>query len=430
MKGVLIFIGVITCILPCGCKAQNSFTAFENKFVKQYGQLNILQLQLSYVDNLQQLPDGNNLNKQEDFFAQSLAGLKAFSPSRLTPQQQTDYSLIEYESRLMLGMLKIDKQWQPLKPAAIPATGLYTLPLGKEWYAWFLKRWVGDDVTPDEIYAFGLQQVEEVKKHIDSIRMQTGMDEDKFYAYLEDVSFFTADHNAVQAAFEQVKDTVLHNLHRLFTNTDIPAVAIRRGTNNALAQAPGYYSDNTFYYNLFDKPYNTRQYNWLFIHEAVPGHHYQHSIAAALHRTPVQNLFSYMGYSEGWGAYAEYLGKDLGLYKTWYDELGKWEWDIVRSVRLPMDVGINYYGWTDAQALAFWKKNIRGQDDIAMREINRIKRWPAQVVTYKYGAAKFLQWRQQLQQQQGARFDIKAFHDKVLNSGPLPFFILQKIVLG
>jgi uncharacterized protein (DUF885 family) len=142
----------------------------------------------------------------------------------------------------------------------------------------------------------------------------------------------------------------------------------------------------------------------------------------------VQQLFYYMGLAEGWGAYTEELGKQLGIYKTPYDELGKWEWDIVRSVRVPLDVGLNYYGWTDEQALAFWKKNIRNQDDIALREIARMRRWPAQVVTYKYGALQILHWRDELQKKQGDKFNIRDFHARVLDHGSLPLFMVKENV--
>jgi uncharacterized protein (DUF885 family) len=137
-----------------------------------------------------------------------------------------------------------------------------------------------------------------------------------------------------------------------------------------------------------------------------------------------------LGLSEGWAAYAETLGKELGVYQTIFDELGEYEWDLVRSVRLPLDVGINYYGWTDQEALAFWKKNIRGRDDIAVREINRVRTWPAQVVTYKYGSAQILQWKTVLKKQQGNGFDIKDFHDRILNHGSLPLFLVKNNVMG
>jgi uncharacterized protein (DUF885 family) len=196
-----------------------------------------------------------------------------------------------------------------------------------------------------------------------------------------------------------------------------------------LAQTPGYYDNNTFFYNLFDKPYNTRQVDWLFIHEAVPGHHYQISIDASQKYSKVHDLFSYPCYAEGWACYTEDLGKQIGLYKTPYAELGKWEWDIVRAVRIPMDIGLNYYGWTDAQALAFWKKNIRNQDGIALREIARVKRWPVQAISYNYGAWRIKQLKQALQKKQGAQFNIRDFHEKVLNSGFLPWFMVERNVM-
>jgi len=216
----------------------------------------------------------------------------------------------------------------------------------------------------------------------------------------------------------------------LFSAQNIPPLTIEKGKDENLVQTPGYYDNNTFYYNLFDKPYNERQVDWLFIHEAVPGHHYQISINNSIKTSAVQQLFFYIGFAEGWAAYTEELGKQLGVYKTPYDELGKWEWDIVRSVRVPLDVGINYYGWSEGQALAFWKKNIRNQDDIAMREIARVKRWPAQVVTYKYGALQIMQWKEMLKKQQGAKFNIKEFHDKILMHGSLPIFMVKENVMG
>ncbi len=322
----------------------------------------------------------------------------------------------------------LELQWVKDRPTKIPDGGIINVPNGKAWYAYLLKRWVNDEVTPDQIYQFGLAEVERVKSHIEDIRRQTGLSEDDFYRHLNDPSFFITDSNEVQRSFDRTKAIIYSNLPKLFNTTKIAPLKIQKGESRQLAQTPGYYDGGTFYYNLFDKPYNKRQFDWLFIHEGVPGHHYQSSIIAGTKVSDVQKLFYYMGFAEGWGAYVEELGKQLGVYKTPYDELGKWEWDIVRSVRVPMDVGLNYYGWTDQQALDFWKKNIRGQDDIAMREIARIRRWPAQVVTYKYGALQILHWKEILQKKQGKNFDIRNFHDRVLNHGSLPLFMVKENV--
>lgn len=408
--------------------AQQKFSEFSKNFVSGYQSLHMPDLELSYVSGLQHIGSAESIQKQLDFFNSIRSQLPTFKTEELRPSEKTDYQLIDYEVGLNLQRLDLEQQWVKNQPAKIPTDGIINLPNGKAWYAYLLKRWVNDEVTPDQIYQFGLGEVERVKGHIEAIRKQTGLSEDDFYKYLNDPSFFVSDPAEVQRSFEHTKEIVYNNLPKLFNTTKIADLKIEKGESRQLAQTPGYYDNNTFYYNLFDKPYNKRQIDWLFIHEGVPGHHYQSSIIAQTKVSDVQQLFFYMGFAEGWGAYAEELGKELGVYQTPYDELGKWEWDIVRSVRVPLDVGLNYYGWTDQQALVFWKKNIRGQDDIAMREIARIRRWPAQVVTYKYGALQIQYWKEVLQRDQGKNFDIKDFHDRVLDHGSLPLFMVKENV--
>jgi len=408
---------------------KQTFSQFSDKFVSGYNDLNLPQMELSYVNNLKHIGPADSIQKQLEFFTSIKSQLTAFKPGDLTTNQKTDYELIKYEADMNLERLMLEQEWVKNRPSDISNKGVITVPNGKAWYVYMLKRWVSADVTPDQIYKFGLGEVERVKGHIEVVRKQTGLSEDEFYKHLNDASFFTTDQQEIQHAFEHTRDVIYSNLHKLFSDTVVPALKIEKGANQQLAQTPGYYNNNTFYYNLFDKPYNKRQYDWLFIHEAVPGHHYQSSIASAAKVSAVQQLFFYYGFVEGWGAYAEELGKDLGVYKTPYDELGKWQWDIVRSVRVPLDVALNYYGWTDQQALDFWKKNIRGQDDIAMREIARIRRWPAQVVTYKYGALQMMHWKQELKKKQGSHFNIRDFHNRVLNHGVLPLFMVKENAL-
>lgn len=364
------------------------------------------------------------------FFTATQTKLAGYDPASLNPSQKTDYELMRYETGLNLQRLALEQQWVKRHPAKINGDGIINVPNGKQWYAYYLKRWVSDDVTPDQIFNFGLQEVKRVQGHIEGIREQTGLSEDNFYKYLNDHSFFVTDSNEVKRLFERTKTIVYSNLPKLFADTLITPLKIKQGTVQALAQTPGYYDNNTFYYNLFNKPYNKRQVEWLFIHEAVPGHHYQSCVISHTKLSAVQQLFFYYGFAEGWAAYTEELGKQLGLYKTPYAELGKWEWDIVRSVRVPLDIGLNYYGWTDKQALDFWKKNIRGQDDIAMREIARLRRWPTQCITYKYGALQLSRWKEDLQKTQGANFDIRDFHSRVLNHGSLPIFMVKENVFG
>lgn len=417
-------------LLTITASAQNkSFERFTRNFVSGYDALKIPDLELSYVSNLKHIGSASAVQKQLGFFEGVRSGLVEFDRATLTAAQKTDYDLIKYETGLNLERLTLGQKWVADAPAKISDGGIITVPNGKAWYVYMLKRWVNDEVTPDEVYQLGLNEIKSVQAHIVAIRKQTGLSEEAFYAHLNDPSFFIDDSTVVQKAFEKTRDIVYNNLHRQFSITKFPELKIERGTALAMAQTPGFYNNDTFYYNLFDKPYNKRQVDWLFLHEAVPGHHYQSSIVAQTKVSPVQHLFFYYGLAEGWGAYCESLGTQLGLYKSIYDELGRWEWDIVRSVRVPMDVGLNYYGWTDQQALQFWKKNIRGQDEIAMREIARLRRWPAQCITYKYGASQILAWKKALQEKQRKSFNIKKFHDSILNHGSLPLFMVRQNVL-
>ncbi|QKJ31885.1 DUF885 domain-containing protein [Mucilaginibacter mali] len=421
---------VAICLLPfAGMAQQATFSQFADKFADGYQALRLPQLELSYVEGFKKIQPAANIQKQITFFEGIKTGLKAYNVNQLSPGQKLDYQLIAFETGMNLERLSLEKQWAANKPAEISDKGILSVPNGKAWYTYLLRRWLSADITPDQIYQFGLAEVKRVQQHIQAIQKQSGMGEDAFYKYLNSPGFFITDAKAVQDSFERVERIINGNMDKVFTPHQIPALKIERGSAEALAQTPGYYNSNTFYYNLFDKPYNRRQFDWLFIHEAVPGHHYQTRIDAAVKKSKIQALFDYIGFAEGWGAYAEELGKDLGVYQTPYAELGKWEWDIVRSVRVPMDIGLNYYGWTDEQALAFWKKNIKNQDDIAMREIARVKRWPAQCITYKYGAVQIMQWKQELQQKQGGKFNIRDFHNRVLNQGSLPLFLVRENVL-
>jgi len=410
--------------------AQEKFDAFSDKFVSGYNALNLPQLELSYVSGLEHIGTAEDVQKQIAFFTWAKDGILSYQADELSSSQKLDYQLMKYETALNIERLALEQEWIKHRPEKIPAAGIITIPNGKAWYAYLLKRWVSADVTPDEIYKFGLTEVKRVQQQIETVRRQTGLSEDAFYKHLNDADFFESDPKTVQQSFERTKTVIYTNLPNLFNDAQPNPLKIKAGESRQLAQTPGYYDSNTFYYNLFDKPYNKRQYNWLFIHEAVPGHHYQASVDSKTKTSAVQQLFYYMGFAEGWAAYTEELGKQLGVYQTPYDELGKWEWDMVRSVRVPLDVGLNYYGWTDEQALAFWKKNIRNQDEIALREIARMRRWPAQVVTYKYGALQILHWKEELQKKQGKEFNIRDFHSRMLDHGSLPLFLLKQNVFG
>ncbi len=407
-------------------KNEKSFSDIRLEYISGVKKLNLVDLQLSFKENILADKSIQSIKAQIHFFRKLKSETGLIKPGALNSEELPDYDLINYQAGFNLERLDLELNSFENQAAIAGAESIYQIPLGKDWYKYFLKRWLGDDVSPAEIYQLGLEQIKRSQENFEAIRLRLGLSEEAFYSRLNDSLFFLNNEAEIKKDYEGIRQTVFSNLQNIFLNYKVPPIDIERGTDANLSQTPGYYNGNTFYFNLFDKPYNKRQMDWLFIHEAVPGHHFQTSIASGVNRSEVQKLFWYPGYGEGWAAYAEEYGKELGLYKTPYQELGRWEWDIVRSVRVSLDVAINYYGWTNEQALAFWKKNIKNQDDIAMREISRMKRWPVQVITYKYGATQFLLWKNKAQLRDGTSFDIRHFHDELLKKGGLPFILMKK----
>lgn len=399
------------------------FEKLTDYFVKEYVSLNIAPLQISYVATLNGIKTIEDIINQEKFFFDIKEKLSHIDTIGFSNYEKIDYEILAYQTKLNLERVQLEKQWKP--QTLDENQSIYSIPNGKKWYAHILKKWVDVEVEPEAMFEFGLKEIEKVKAKMTLIQKESGLSSVGFQKYLNDQSFFISDVNTIQKRFESIKQEVTPIVDKLFPFLNqIPAAKIQRGTNSSLAHVPAFYDNGTFYYNYFEEPFNTRQFGWIFVHEAIPGHHYQIMVNTVVKRTEVQNLFWYPGYSEGWGAYIEHLGKELGVYKTIYDEYGKWEWDLIRSVRVALDVGINYYGWSDEKAFIFWKQHIKNQDKVAKREISRMKRWPAQVITYKYGAKKLLDLLNIAKQKEA--FSFKKFHSKILMHGDIPLTILNK----
>lgn len=408
------------------------FQSFIDNFSEGYQNLNIPALQLSYETNFESIASEAELEKQKTFFEEVRKQYGYFDEASIPLNEYPDYLLLGHEIDLNLERIELELKFHEDYPdGAFPRDGIYHIKNGKDWYRYYLRKWLGADVVPEALFDFGLYEVHVVADAIANIRQKTGMEESEFYEYLDDPVFFAKDSAEVQAAYEEKREIVSGRLGLLFHNPEnVKGVNIAKGENQALSQVPGYYSpvSQTFYYNLFDKPYNKRQYDLLFIHEGSPGHHFQSSIAAGLDLPAYRSNFQCYGYLEGWAAYVEELGKLVGLYQTHWDYLGKWEWDQVRSIRVALDVGINYQGWTDEVALAFWEAYIPFQNDIALREIKRMRNWPAQVHTYKFGAAKIMRIKAYYKDKMGQDFDIRDFHKTILEKGALPLDVLEKVI--
>ncbi|BDD11539.1 hypothetical protein FUAX_39710 (plasmid) [Fulvitalea axinellae] len=412
-------------------KSTEQWRGFADKFADQYQSFELPPLSLSYIDNLKAIRKNEDLAKQESFFRNAQRELTAYKPEELPKQDWLDYQIVRYQTVMNLNRISLEKRWNKQKIDSISDKGIYTLPMGKEWYTYFLKTWIDIKVQPDQLYEFGLAEIERVKGKIKTIQEKSGMDSAAFEKHIQDKSFFYTDVRKVQKAFEKAQKRIDKQASKLFPFMDkVKTVGIKKGENPALAKVPAFYNpySKIFYYNYFDRPYNKRQIGWTYAHEGVPGHHYQISLDQSLPRSKVLKSFECLGYVEGYAAYVEEIGNELGAYQDIYDELGKWEWDLIRSVRVPLDVALNYYGWSDEEALRFWQKHIKGKDDIARREIARMKRWPAQVITYKYGGNKILEWKKEAMKR--SDFNLKEFHTKILENGSIPFAILEELMFS
>lgn len=358
-------------------------------FTAEYPDLKVPELNLSYVENFKNIQDLDGIERQRDLFVSTRNQLHTIRRQGLSSEYQYQYDTLVYEVNLNLRRLALETRFKEHDDGSpVPSTGLHSIRDGKEWYSWYVKRWTAAGLSPDQLFTFGMDEVKRVQSEIKKIQKSAGYEgrDQEFYKFLNGPNFFITNQNELVSTLKDLRDQIQKNLSYDFAITDIPVVDIKPIPNPTKDTPPGYYDDGAFYFNFYGNSFRKRTLEWLFIHEANPGHHYQNIISdRSTNRPSFAKFFWYPGFTEGWGAYSEDIGKDLGMYGDIYQYLGKWEWDLVRSARIVLDVGLNYMGWNRDQAMKFWKENIMNQDDIAVREIDRMIRWPAQVLSYKVG---------------------------------------------
>ena len=291
------------------------------------------------------------------------------------------------------------------------------------------------DTTPESLMAMGHTELDKAIVRYRALQDNMGYAgrDKEFAAYLDSPAFSYPNGTTPQADYEARQVLIYKNLHKLFLPTTISPPQIRQSDLGSALPVDGYYEPDqlTFYFNKATASYGRRNVDWLLLHESTPGHHYQGRYALQLRgcTTTLPHAF-YSAYAEGWGAYVEEFGAELGLFQERSDALGAVEWDLVRSIRVVLDVGINYYGWSEQQVKDFWRSKLPMLPALAEREITRVRNWPVQAITYKQGSVMLRQLRRAAQLRQGASFDIRVFHDSILKNGPVPLAILPDLVVG
>jgi uncharacterized protein (DUF885 family) len=208
-----------------------------------------------------------------------------------------------------------------------------------------------------------------------------------------------------------------------YLEKDQAAAYYQRGTPDG--KRPGIFFVNT--YNFAQRSLTTAEA--VAYHEGLPGHHLQISISQELTGIPEFRKHNYYtAYTEGWGLYAEHLGKDEGFYTDLYSDYGRLEADIWRAIRLVVDTGVHSEHWNRQQMVDYFHAHSSIDDTNVQAEVDRYIAWPAQALGYKVGQLKFLELRAKAQQALGAKFDIRGFHDTILDSGALPLDVVEQRV--
>jgi uncharacterized protein (DUF885 family) len=324
-------------------------------------------------------------------------------------------------------------------PRTRATVALTSLPQGKEWYAYEVKLQTTTRMTPEQIHELGLSEVARIRGEMERIIKDVGFKGDipAFFAHLRsDPRFYYTRADDLLNGYRALKDQVAAAAPRLFAvqpqaDFEIRPVEEFRAASSATASyraaTPDGSRPGVFYVNTFDlksRPRYTMQA--IYLHEAVPGHHFQFSIQQELENLPRFRRFgSYTAYAEGWGLYAESLGKELGLYADPYDYFGALGTEMFRAVRLVVDTGIHAQGWSRDQAIEYMLANAPvGQTD-AVSEIERYIANPGQALAYKVGALKLQELRARAAARLGDDFDVREFHTQVLSDGALPLDVLE-----
>ena len=325
-------------------------------------------------------------------------------------------------------------------PNSRDTIGLSELPNGNEWYELRARQFTTTQMTPDEIHRIGLDEVArirvEMQKIIDSLDFGGSFNDFLIYLRTDPQFYFDNPEDLYQAYLATSKriDPELVNLFGTLPRMPygvkpIPD-SIAPDTTTAYYSRPAADGSRagTYWVNLY-KPEVRPKYEIevLSVHEAMPGHHLQLALQQELGDMP--NFRRFMGFTafvEGWGLYSESLGPDLGLYKDPYSQFGALTYEMWRAVRLVVDTGMHYKGWTRQQAIDFFKDNAAKTELDIVNEIDRYIGWPGQALAYKIGQLKIKQIRGQAETALGDDFDIRAFHDELLGAGALPLDLLEQ----
>jgi len=320
-------------------------------------------------------------------------------------------------------------------------SGISDIPNGKAYYQYLIRTMTTTDKSADEIYQTGLSEVKRIKTEMEKTKDAVGFKGDlkAFFEYMRTDPKFTPFKNPAEvlAAFETIHKKMEPGLKTMFGRVPKSPFEIRQTEAFRAASASAEYfagSEDGKRPGIFYVPItNAKTFNLtsgmesLFLHEAIPGHHYQISLQQENGDLPKFRRFGgNSAYAEGWALYTESLGKELGLYTDPYQYMGALGDEMHRAIRLVVDAGMHSKNMTREEAIKFMMDNEPLSEEGTIAEIERYMAIPAQALSYKIGALKIKEIRERLTKQLGAKFKLSDFHDELLKDGNMPLEVLEK----
>jgi uncharacterized protein (DUF885 family) len=324
-------------------------------------------------------------------------------------------------------------------PQAKTDIAVKTWPNGADFYQNRIKHYTTTDLSADEIHAIGLSEVARIRSEMQGILDKVGFTGsiNEFIQFLRtDEQFYAKTPDALLKHAMYLSKRIDGMLPQLFNKlprvpygvAPVPASIAPKYTTGRYVSPrndtqPGYYWVNT--YALDKRPLYALPA--LTLHEAVPGHHLQISLAAEMDNLPNVRRSTYISaFGEGWGLYSEFLGKEIGFYETPYDDFGRLSYEMWRACRLVVDTGMHVLGWSRQQALDYMLENTALSEHNVTTEIDRYISWPGQALSYKLGEIKIKALRTKAEVALGAKFDLREFHAAILAHGSVPLTVLEQ----
>lgn len=352
----------------------------------------------------------------------------------------------DYKIAIMADIVPVFTKWKDFfqkeyLPKSRLTDGISALPGGEKEYTYLVKYWTTTEKTPEEIYQIGLSEVSRIRIEMEKVKKQVGFKGSlkQFFASLRKDPKLTPFKSAGEILnfFHGINQKIQPKLATMFGRVPKTPFEIRQTEEFRAASASAEYNQGSadgsrpgiFYIPILDpKTFNiTSGMESLFLHEAIPGHHYQFSLQQENDKLPSFRRFSWYGaYGEGWALYTESLGKELGLYTDPYQYMGALGDEMHRAVRLVVDVGIHLKGMTRKQAIDYMMANEPISKDGAVAEIERYMAIPGQALSYKIGALKIRELRNKYAQAQGEKFSLSSFHDEFLKDGCMPLAVSEE----